>query len=55
MAVDPGGRRFAVTRGCHGQLHVTDGDELATVAVPGPLAEGGHLHRCGGGTDTIGQ
>ncbi|XKK38643.1 hypothetical protein HFP72_29875 [Nocardiopsis sp. ARC36] len=55
MAVDPGGRRFAVTRGGDEQLHVTDGDELATVAVTGPLSGGGHLHRCGGGTDTIGQ
>jgi hypothetical protein len=55
VAVDPGGTRFPVTRGGDGQPHATEGDEPDTVAVPGPLAEGGHLHRRGGDTDTSGS
>ncbi|GAA1446020.1 hypothetical protein [Nocardiopsis tropica] len=55
VAVDPGGTGFPVTRGGDGQPHVTEGDEPDTVAVPGPLAEGGRLHRRGGDTDTSGS
>ncbi|WP_116951411.1 hypothetical protein [Jiangella endophytica] len=43
VALDPAGATVAVTRGGDAELHVVREDALETIAVPSPLAEGGHL------------
>ncbi|MEI7031140.1 hypothetical protein [Streptomyces pratensis] len=46
VAASPGGGLVAVSRGGHGEIHVFDADRaarIATLTVPTPLDDGGHL------------
>ncbi|MFJ9624065.1 hypothetical protein [Streptomyces sp. NPDC101181] len=46
VAASPGGGLIAVSRGGHGEVHVFDADraaQVATLTVPTPLDDGGHL------------
>ncbi|MBL0780895.1 hypothetical protein G6541_28510, partial [Streptomyces albidoflavus] len=46
VAASPGGPLVAVSRGGHGEVHLVDADhaeEVATLTLPTPMDDGGHL------------